>query len=1194
MMTLHQSVSDPQRLEKPECCITAARGHCTIHCPRIEDVLYSQRKGKTNKGAQRWRCKACGTKWTSKQSLIPPVVPDTMANSIGYGNGPEEISMDLRGVRPYKKSRTIVSNGIGDGMISSPFSTNLYGSNISPSHSPIPSPPSPSPLSGLLSSAVPNSRQINQPPQQGIISALSSLSNSNSNSLGSSNNFVPILPTSSSIGSSSTNSSSSSISRNTPINNHGNSSTIKSQNITTKPVVVGAPSPSQSATPSLNNSLNSTSSITQKSSSLLPMPFNTNNSNTNINSNQQQNSIPLPGSQQQLNSAHLNQRSTTPSGNRSSKQSSQTSQGGLVHQPPLSPKSIKIANMFNNYMATNPNALVNAKYPPHIHASTIKASKSSPMPKVPNLYTSSSTSSNASSSSAIRNVPDYQSPPTPQPTQQYRSTPSASDQVFNMVDPYMYEQHHHQQAHHHPHQSNHPHYIHSQGNLHFQYLTNQQISTYTPSSNLVECFKKLLLSFSIFIGEYTVDNRLKLNSFLQYIQMPSTETLFNNSIARNLLAPLDNNCFKISKHYQSLYSVVSKHLSMMEDPMQPIAKVYFDENEIYRLLVFLDHHKSIEDIFELILQDVQSYRESLIQKREQIESTLMDPGLSTLANSQNNNSNSSNSNNSNQQNSNLSNQNSNSSSTPNNENNLEKTKAESSRVLDTLAPLETTLSHMESKLRSTQKDLIFIGKIFGIVELLYGIHAQHHQLIIEKHSKTVQNYIVDVIQQTLYNADVLSNSYNKMKLTISNNASLNGKRLRDEDDQGLIDTNNPFINSLYEVLSKFDTRSSTNATPTRELLRERKVLAVYHTLCLDHNVPDEHPESPKRLSSVISAINELYQKFPEKIVIKNDPEEAQDKWILTVHSPDYLRQLDEITEKLDLNEIRALNAPDGANSSTGGASLTINANQDQTGECEDGDTFISKLSLKAAKRSAGATISAIDHVFKGTVSSAFVAARPPGHHAGRDGLTSGTSSQGFCLLNNVCIGAKYAQLKYNLERIAIIDIDVHHGNGTEEIVANDNGFLFCSIHMFEEGFYPGSGAASQSVNTLEYQEESKPLQQQQQLNTNISTNNNIVNIPLDPKSSAVSFLKAFSIIIDRLNDYQPELLMISCGFDAHQDDHLASLCLTDENYIEITKQLRIVADRWAKGRIISVLEGGYNISALKQCTIAHLMSLYDD
>ncbi|EGC39350.1 hypothetical protein DICPUDRAFT_147871 [Dictyostelium purpureum] len=1227
MSTLHQ-VNDLSRVgEKPACCIGAARGHCTVHCPRIEDVLYSQRKGKTNKGAQRWRCKACGTKWTSKGIIQPPpVVPDTIVNSIGFGSGPEELTTidQLRAnTRPYKKNKILDQSMIP----TTPFPSLFSGANISnsnsnsnssPNGSPIPSPPSPvSFLHRTTNSFVPILPTTTSSSSNNNSVISNSISNSVINSLRQSQNSTSSLSSStiqqqqqqqlsqSQQGiNSSRSSSSSSLSQ----------SQKNAQTLTTKPVVVGIPNNSNTnnmnnSSGSINNSPNSnlqilSNNISNMSNSInspsnknilyngqpspqSPTNNNSNNSISNINNinnisnisninninniNPQNlvNGIPRPSLSNSKQA--IKQSSTNTNNNNSNNNNSNNNQQTVSPQPPLSPKSLKHYQM-NKQMTSS---------------SGSSGSNQS--------FTNQSPKNNITSTMIHSTYGQPTPPPTKAPVSSkapavYHNVriPSPTIETYQQQHQYQQQQQQQQQQHHlqqNPSQPPTP-----QNNI---YQSNNQSSTilsrhndllspidsqiwapiqyswvqthYNPSSTLLESLKRLVNSIVVFSNEISVEFRLKLINFLNILGSPSSESQYNTPLSKTVLSCIDSTGFNITRHYQMLYQTISKHHSMMEDQFVPLTEVYFDENEINRFLVFSEQAQTIEENFEFILRELSNIRDSFIMKRENIEKNIVESSKMISYNHSNIGSSGS---------------------------NLEQAKQDTARLLETLAPLESTLNGMETKFKAIQREIGMVQRVFSFFELLYNIHISYHQSIVEKHSKQLSTYIIDVMQQTLFNCDVLSVAYNRMKSSIYNN--------QNNDDDSLIDTSNPFINKLTDLINKYENirSSSSLTTPNNSTQhqqqynnsnnnsnnlqlyqppKDKKVLAVYHTMCLEHRVPDDHPESPKRLQSVIKAIND-FARQSDRLIIKDDPEDANDKWILTVHSPEYLKQLDELTEKLDSNEIRPLNVNnDGAQTGIN----QFNSNGSSNGDCEDGDTFISKSSLRAAKRSAGATLYAIDSVMKGNVSSAFVAARPPGHHAGRDGLTQGTSSQGFCLLNHVCIGAKYAQLKYNLEKIAIIDFDVHHGNGTEEILANDQGFFFLSIHMFEEGFYPGSGGS----NSMAMNDDDNSI--------SINPSSNVVNIPLDPKSSAHSFLKAFSAIIDKLNDYQPELILISCGFDAHLEDNLASLCLLEENYVEITRQLRKVADRWSKGRLVSILEGGYNINALRQCTIAHLSALVE-
>jgi acetoin utilization deacetylase AcuC-like enzyme len=221
----------------------------------------------------------------------------------------------------------------------------------------------------------------------------------------------------------------------------------------------------------------------------------------------------------------------------------------------------------------------------------------------------------------------------------------------------------------------------------------------------------------------------------------------------------------------------------------------------------------------------------------------------------------------------------------------------------------------------------------------------------------------------------------------------------------------------------------------------------------------------------------------------------------------------------------------------------------------DGDTAMNPHSLRAARRAAGAVIKAVDLVMQGDATRAFCGVRPPGHHAERN------QAMGFCFYNNIAVGALHALKHYKIRRVAVVDFDVHHGNGTEHILAGDERVLFCST--FQHPFYPNSGHECDSSN--------------------------VVNVPLSQGAGSTEFRSAVSEHwIPRLQQFAPELLMISAGFDAHQADDMAGLNLIDSDYAWVTEQLVAVADASADGRIVSSLEGGYDLHALARSVEAHL------
>jgi len=224
----------------------------------------------------------------------------------------------------------------------------------------------------------------------------------------------------------------------------------------------------------------------------------------------------------------------------------------------------------------------------------------------------------------------------------------------------------------------------------------------------------------------------------------------------------------------------------------------------------------------------------------------------------------------------------------------------------------------------------------------------------------------------------------------------------------------------------------------------------------------------------------------------------------------------------------------------------------------DPDTSMAPHSLNAALRAAGSVVKAVDLVMSGDTDQAFCCVRPCGHHA------EVARPMGFCLFNNVAIGARYAQDQFGINKVAIVDFDVHHGNGTEDIFRDDPSVFFSST--FQHPFYPGSGADTRS--------------------------DHIVNVPLAAGTRGDRFRSAFEEqILPALNSFEPELLFISAGFDAHEDDPLAQLCLLEEDFAWATKKIKAVANVHTKGRLISVLEGGYSLSALGPSVEAHLLAM---
>ncbi|WP_148863250.1 histone deacetylase family protein [Marinobacter fonticola] len=298
----------------------------------------------------------------------------------------------------------------------------------------------------------------------------------------------------------------------------------------------------------------------------------------------------------------------------------------------------------------------------------------------------------------------------------------------------------------------------------------------------------------------------------------------------------------------------------------------------------------------------------------------------------------------------------------------------------------------------------------------------------------------------------------------------------------------------------------------------------FHDDFLKHDMGAEHPESPDRLNAIISylADTELEQQLDWV-----RPDEITRDQLLLVHPERYLQQLDMMQP-------------------TRGRVFT------------DPDTAMTPYTLRAARLAAGANIQAVDMVLCGQATNAFVAARPPGHHAERG------KSMGFCFYNNVALAAKHALTFHGLERVAIIDFDVHQGNGTVDIVQGDERVLMCS--SFQHPFYPHSHVFRMPEN--------------------------IVNTPILAGTSSTDYRKKVEAEwLHRLQDFKPQLVLVSAGFDAHKADPLAELQLEAEDYRWLTDMITSVAHDSADDRVVSTLEGGYHLSALAEGVTAHLEGL---
>ena len=304
-------------------------------------------------------------------------------------------------------------------------------------------------------------------------------------------------------------------------------------------------------------------------------------------------------------------------------------------------------------------------------------------------------------------------------------------------------------------------------------------------------------------------------------------------------------------------------------------------------------------------------------------------------------------------------------------------------------------------------------------------------------------------------------------------------------------------------------------------------LLITHLSCLQHDTGEFHPERPDRLRAVLKALSDGSFSALQRA----DAPQATLEQLTRVHP----RQL--------VETILGVQPPEGE---------LVNV---------DADTVISAGTGEAVLRAAGAVVAAIDAVFEGRAENAFAAVRPPGHHA------SATLPSGFCLFNNVVVGARHAQAKHGVRRVAIVDFDVHHGNGTQAIAETDPSLFYGSTHQYP--FYPGTGSAREQ-----------------------GIDGNVVNVPLAAGSGGEEFRMAWADrILPALDRFAPELLIVSAGFDAHRRDPLAQLNLEVEDYAWLTRELLALSDRHCPGRLVSALEGGYDLQALAASTAAHVKVL---
>lgn len=299
---------------------------------------------------------------------------------------------------------------------------------------------------------------------------------------------------------------------------------------------------------------------------------------------------------------------------------------------------------------------------------------------------------------------------------------------------------------------------------------------------------------------------------------------------------------------------------------------------------------------------------------------------------------------------------------------------------------------------------------------------------------------------------------------------------------------------------------------------------ISHPDCALHEMGEHHPECPERLGSIQ---NQLITSGLDYVLLHHEAPLATREQLCRVHDADYVEQIFQKAPEYDRAWL-------------------------------DPDTSMNPHSLSAALHAAGAAVQAVDLVMSDQSSAAFCNVRPPGHHAEHN------AAMGFCIFNNVAVGAAHAMQVHQLERVAIVDFDVHHGNGTEDIFCDNPDVLFCST--FQHPFYPHTGAEIDSEN--------------------------IVNVPLSAGANGQVFRAAVeSHWLPGLEAFKPELILISAGFDAHLEDDMGGLCLLEKDYAWVTGEIKNIADRHANGRIVSVLEGGYALSALGRSVVAHIKAL---
>ena len=295
----------------------------------------------------------------------------------------------------------------------------------------------------------------------------------------------------------------------------------------------------------------------------------------------------------------------------------------------------------------------------------------------------------------------------------------------------------------------------------------------------------------------------------------------------------------------------------------------------------------------------------------------------------------------------------------------------------------------------------------------------------------------------------------------------------------------------------------------------------------NHNTGDGHPEKIDRVTVII----DNFKKLDNKDLIWKKPSKFDRSLLEITHNSDYINFVEKSFPEKGLSFL-------------------------------DGDTIVSPGSKDATSDAVGSIITAIDGVQNKNFNNAFCAVRPPGHHAEKN------KAMGFCIYNNVAVGANYLINKYKLNKVAIIDFDVHHGNGTQDIFYDNEKVLYISTHQYP--YYPGSGT-----------------------NDEKGKHNNILNIPLPAGTTSEEYLNAYEFVLKKIKEFKPEFILLSAGFDAHKDDPLAQLQLESKDFYNITKRTLELSKQYCDGKVVSILEGGYDLLALQESTEMHVKALLE-